>query len=608
MNITTKQDKKQYIYGYDFDGTSDHLPILPNSVIITGRYKKDEKILRKVVGDVPIYFLPDNVEHTDENIGKHKGEVVKKLGLRRFFDDNEIQHKIIQEMNPEVTVIHVNPDAIKYVVLTSEGTGIPIAHHLALEGYEVYVGQAESFKELGIESTKEEDEKLQKSQELYKGILPKYPAQKLLKVLEKVKNKDDYFIYCDLNSLYTYGERLLKAGFKKGIFPTKKDYDFEKGREQAMEFVEKHYPDIKIIPFQKVKTVEEARKIVEETEVPLVIQSEGDFVSTICPPDDVEINKTEILSALDKHASEYAKGEIILKEKLVQPVEITPQIVFWDGNPVYTCVDIETKNIGDGENNGNQVGCGTNLIIRTNLDDKINKISFPPIVYEMAKNRKGIFIWDISIYFTEKGMYFGEFCSNRFGYDCVLTEMCMAGGVSKYFDSLQSLKNPLKTIFGAAARVFNLKLSKESEITVLDDDYVWVYETKMKDGKFVSLGVYWDLAVITGEGDTIEEAVANVYDGPDMISFKERYMRTKDDFLRDYPTSIINRFNAVNTLYFNVPEFGYVSDNKSDYENRIKILKNQMDSEYDSKLKSVKDEYSKEIVSIREEIKRIIHA
>lgn len=606
MNTTTKNTKIQY--GYDYDGTADHIPMLPNSVVITGRTKKEEAGMRKNVGDATIYFLPSDIENTLETITEFKSSKINELGIRRFFENNPDEAEIIQSLCPNTKVILVKPDALNYVVFTSEGTGLPIAHHLMLEGYNVLVGQAETFKELGIESTPDEDKKLKDSQVLFKDIIKKkYPALKLLSALEKIKDKDNYFVYCDLNSLYKYGERLLKAGFTKGIFPTKEDYDFEKGREQAMDFVEENYPDIKIIPFEKVKTVEEAKKLVEESEVPLVIQSEGDFVSTICPPDDLEINKTEILSALEKHASDYSKGEIILKEKLIQPIEITPQIVFWNGEPVFTDIDIETKNIGDGENNGNQVGCGTNLIIRTELEDKINKIAFPPIVYEMAKKHTGIFIWDISIYFTKKGMFFGEFCSNRFGYDAVLTEMCMSGGAGAYFEGIQSLKNPLQRAFGAATRVFNLKLQKEAEIAVNEDDNTWVYEAKLDKGRMVSLGVFWDLAVITGCGDTITDAVEQIYETLPTLSFKEKYTRTKDDFYKDYPTSIIHRFNTMNHINFDTPDFEYNEEESKDYTEKMEIEKQSMKTDYEKSLKDKDKEYQGNIKSIRDEIKSIIN-
>lgn len=437
-----------------------------------------------------------------------------------------------------------------WIILTADGSGFPIAHHLQQEGKKVFVGQIQDKKELKNGDVEKPEDKQLRLQE-FKGIVQKYPADKLVKSLKKVKNKDEYFIFCDRNNLWFYSEQLLKAGFTKGIFPTKKDFDMEKEREEAMNFVEENYPDVQIIPHQKVKTVEEAKKLVEESEVPLVIQSEGDFVFTIVGPDDVEQSKQIILSSLDNHANEYAKGEIILKEKLVKPVEITPQMVFWNGDPVYTDIDIETKNVGNGENNGNQVGCGTNLIIRTKIDDEINRIAFPKKVYEIAKEHKGIFVWDISLYFTEEGIFFGEFCSNRFGYDSIFTEMTMAHGPSEFFERIMALESPIEHFkFGTAVRAFNLKVKEEQEIQTNNWKPVWIYDAKMKEGKVVTVGEDWDLAVVTGRGNSVVEAVENAYNNYEGLLFKEKYCRTKDDFLADYPTSIMRRFNETNEIYY----------------------------------------------------------
>lgn len=451
-------------------------------------------------------------------------------------------------MNPSETQVKT------WVVLSNGWDGLPIAYHLQMEGCEVIVGQVQDKSELKTGDDKEDPEDKEQRLLQYEGMIKKYPAAKLVKALKKVKNKDEYFIFCDQNSLWVYAEQLLKAGFTKGLFPTKADYDFEKGREEAMQFVKENYPGVKIINYEKYSTVEEAKAAVEASEVPLVIQSEGDYVSTIVGEDDVEKSKITILASLDKHEKDYAKGEIIIKEKLVKPIEITPQIVFWNGVPVFTDVDIETKNIGDGENNGNQVGCGTNLVIRTEISDEINNIAFPPKVYEMAKGRKGIFVWDISLYFTDNGIYFGEFCSNRMGYDALMTECYMSGGVIPHFEGIMEGVSPLLYNFGTAVRTFNLNRTKDQEITDGKPDTSWLYEVKMKDDKLMSVGDCWDLGVVTGVGDTVEEAVDDVYENYKELTFKEKYSRSKEDFLSDYPTSIVHRYKAVNGTYFNGPE------------------------------------------------------
>lgn len=476
----------------------------------------------------------------------------------------------------------VKQEIKKWVTLTFDASGMAIAHHLMEEGKDSVIAQVQSKTELK-EKDDEKPEDKKKRLHLFEGIVKKVPAAEMVKELKQVKNKDEYFIYCDRNNLWAYSEELLKAGFTNGIFPTQKDFEMEKEREDAMEFVEENYPDVQIIPYEKYATVEEVRKAVEEAETPLVIQSEGDFVSTIVGPDDVEQSKATILAALDKHEAEYKKGEIILKEKLVQPVEITPQIVFWNGNPVYTSIDIETKNIGDGENNGGQVGCGTNLIIRTEMDEPINAIAFPPKVYEMAAEHTGLFIWDISLYFTEDGIYFGEFCSNRFGYDALQTEMTMAHGPSEYFEKIMQGINPIAHFkFGTCVRAFNMKEVEDQEIQYENWKPIWLYDAYKKDDKVLSCGECWDLAAVTGRGQTIEEAVDNAYDNYDGLVFKEKYSRTKEDFLMDYPTSLIRRYNAVNGVYFTAP--AYTSQAQKDKEDLEKV--NSEYQTFKSKVKS----------------------
>src|ERR1035437_1009739 len=277
-----------------------------------------------------------------------------------------------------------NEKKFTFVVLTSGWDGMSVAYRLKCEGYDVIVGQTQDMAELKIDAKKETPEAQEKRRSNFEGMLNKRDAKELVRALIKVKNKDDYFIFCDLNSMWFYAEILVKAGFKYGIFPKKEDYEFEKSREDSMAFVKKHYKGIDIIPFNEFKNTEEAKKFLEKTPGVYVIQSKGDYVSTIVPSsDDPELACQQICNQMEKNKKDYDKGGIILKNKLIDPVEITPEIMFFNGEVVFTDIDIETKNIGDGNNNGNQVGCGSNLIIKTELKDKINSVAFPPIVYEM---------------------------------------------------------------------------------------------------------------------------------------------------------------------------------------------------------------------------------
>ena len=66
-------------------------------------------------------------------------------------------------------------------------------------------------------------------------------------------------------------------------------------------------------------------------------------------------------------------------------------------------------------------------MFKTKLSDEINRIAFPPKVYEMAKAHPGMFIWDASLLIDARTrkIYFGEFCPNRWGYDSFFTEIAM---------------------------------------------------------------------------------------------------------------------------------------------------------------------------------------
>lgn len=474
--------------------------------------------------------------------------------------------------------------------------GMPLAYRLQEEGCDVMVGQVQSKKELGQEETEDEKEKETRLKQ-YENLLDIVPADKLIESLKKLNNKEEYFILFDQNNLYPYAEELLAAGFTQGLFPTKEDYTFERDREAAMKFVENNYPDIKIINYEEFSTVPEAIAFLKGSQRVMVIQSKGDFVSTMVPQtDDIEKEREQMINHLERNKADFEKGGIILKDKLIHPIEITPQIMFYNGKVIFTDLDLETKNIGEGENNGDQTGCGSNLIIKTKLGDRINEIAFPAVIYSMAKERKGMFVWDISIYLTDEGMYFGEFCANRLGYDACMTEMEMSKGTHNYFSKITQGENPLEFIFGAAIRLFNLRNQKDREV-IWDksiDSHIWMYDIYGDvDKKKMSAGSSWDLGVVTAAANTIEEAVENLYTYASKISFKELYKKTKKDFLGMYPTSILFRFMQTNHNLFNVEDYKPIDN---EYQLAVK------EKEMESNISGMRRRYEGEISSIKTQL------
>ena len=67
---------------------------------------------------------------------------------------------------------------------------------------------------------------------------------------------------------------------------------------------------------------------------------------------------------------------------------------------------------------------------------------------------------------------------------------------------------------------------------------------KNERNNLVTIGTNWNLAVITGAGKSIHQAVNRLYKNVDNFAVVGAYYRPKDDFLSmDYTSSIISRLN-----------------------------------------------------------------
>ena len=125
--------------------------------------------------------------------------------------------------------------------MTSYGESLAISYHLIKEGANVLVGMVDDMT-TACEDEKEDPKVHTRRWEQYKGMMPILPADKWLKTLEKIENKDDWFIFIDFNNMYEYSEKLLAMGFTNGFFPTKLDHKLEEDSEFGKKFVEKNYP------------------------------------------------------------------------------------------------------------------------------------------------------------------------------------------------------------------------------------------------------------------------------------------------------------------------------------------------------------------------------
>jgi len=519
---------------------------------------------------------------------------------------------------------------MKYIWFTYDGSGLSIAKKLIDEGQTVIVAQIQNASELHSGKT-EEPEDRKKRLSVFDGMVPKHDAREVLKRMKNMHGKDDWFVIFDLNSLWYYAQIAVKLGFTNGFFPTEEDTLFEDDRDKGKELVKQYWPDLEVADVQEFKTIEEGIAFLEQSDDLYVLKANTEGDLTVVPKgDDPEQSHEALIGALKTNQKEYEKEGYILELKIPDPIEITPQMVFYNGKPVFTDIDIENKPIGAGSI-GNMTGCAGNLIIQTKMGEKINKIAFPKKVYEMAAQHPGLFIWDASILIDRrtKQLYFGEFCPNRWGYDAIFTELEMCGSVSAYFESIVAGKNPLKQKFGVGIRVFNIKKHEDCDVAVQDEQGIYFYDVKREDDHLVTVGSDWNLFVATGAADTIEEAVDHAFDriNPDM--FTDGYYRPKFDFNSyDYPNSIPQRYAFTNGMLFDAPQWRQKPDRASmkrlidglqhtldDHEQEMTTLQERHSKELseerersEKSIESVRQEKDTELAAIREEMENILES
>lgn len=457
-----------------------------------------------------------------------------------------------------------------FIILTFEGEGGSLVNALNKKGIKAFLGIVQDERDTltdeeqvkyDKENKKEKPEMKKRRLSLYDGMIKKYPAKDILQAMKNIKDKENYIVISGLNNVFRYTEIAQKMGFT-GLLPTQEDRLYEVDRNKGKELVKKHYPDLKVAEYQEFKTTEEGIKFLQGNNNTYVLKSMGDAGETVVPKNNnPEIGNQEIVDTLKNEKQDYEKNGYILEQKIMNGVELTPEAVFYNGELIFTDLDIETKTLFNGEL-GINVGCGIGLIVKTNPTDKINQIAFPKYVYEEAKKRKGIFIADAAIMFDKKTgqPYFLEFCQNRFGWDSFPIEITMSEGIDKFFNNLLKGENPLKYNFGASVRMFNLdqdeeryyrdglSLIWEKEV----DDYVFWYDIKKNKNKYETVGYGKDTGIVVAVGNSIEETINNVYDNISKVGFKDYGYRDKDDFLSEsYPQAILNRYNwgKENNLY-----------------------------------------------------------
>lgn len=566
--------KKHKNLAYDFDGVASTGLFEDGAYIITGEPESENGNILEALGDkkpnnIFNYPTPDELDENTSNvkIGIWKARVLKglmRLGVDKYYEDTEDQINIIREMNPKLEVIKVidgvPQEKLNFIVFTYDGTMLPIAHKLEKEGNRVIVGMIHDKKRILLpeeEYKPENPEKKEQRLSLFDNLIEKYSADEVLKIMKRIKDKENWVVLTDSNSNFYYTELALEMGYSKGIFPLQEDREMEVDRKKAKDFVKEHYEGIEVAEVKTFKTVEEGIQFLNDSDDLWVLKSQGDAGDTIVSvSQEPEIARDELIAALEEMKGAYEENGFLFEPRIIDPIELTPELIFCDGVPVQVSLNIELKNIAQGS--AVQTGCMANLIVKTDFEDRINKIAFPEIVHEMAKKRKGIFAWDLSILIDKKGkMFFGEYCSQRFGWDSFPTDLTMSADdegskvATPFFSSLLHKKNPMRKKFGFGVRMLNIgsqaKLIQEGTIQVKGEAEacVYLYEVKAdKEGKLVSTSQGFDFSVATAASDNLYEAIEKCYEYVEMVMFEGKFFRSRSDIM-DYgqPDSIMRRFD-----------------------------------------------------------------
>jgi phosphoribosylamine-glycine ligase len=450
---------------------------------------------------------------------------------------------------------------LKYLCISFDGAIFPVAHHLIEEGQTVWVCQIENGKDIGGSWVSDEDKEAKKRRmSLYDGIFNKHELKETLKMMEGIKDKSEWFFLPDHNSLYPISEKALKMGFEVGAFPTEEDYEREKDRMKSKEFVKLNYPGIVVDEVKEMKGVDKAIEFIRESDEIWCVKSDGNYGETIVPDkDDPKLAKEEVIAELERQKKDMDKGGLLLEPKIPQAFECAPQMAFWNGKPIYSTCEFETRMLGAADI-GPQTGGNENIVMNTPLDCELNKIAFPEAMMTIAKHTTGLFLADAGLLYDGSKFHFTEFAGNRWGWGGIFSEMAGTGSWSckHYFESVAKGKNPYRYKFASSLALYNMKEEKDypkGDLPVIlpkgKELPFFMYQVKMGENKqLVNVGYRSyesaPLGYVTASADTINDAAELLYEYLKDFSFKGVYYRPLADFLAtDYHSAIPVRYNKI---------------------------------------------------------------
>ena len=105
----TSETKTRVLVATDFDGTfgKDTVPMPPSEpqFVISGRtFQEYDGNIGRIAKDMPVYIRGSGEVGDAAHAGKFKAEMIEKLGVTHFLEDDPTQIAIIRKKCPNVVV------------------------------------------------------------------------------------------------------------------------------------------------------------------------------------------------------------------------------------------------------------------------------------------------------------------------------------------------------------------------------------------------------------------------------------------------------------------------------------------------------------------------
>jgi len=184
-------------------------------------------------------------------------------------------------------------------------------------------------------------------------------------------------------------------------------------------------------------------------------------------------------------------------------------------------------------------------------------------------------VWDVSVADNESlmvrrnGKVFISSNCRRYGYNCIFTELSTLPSAGYYFEKLlreEDIYDPKECKrFGASFKIFRVaefgqpREKIKSEDIILPEGFykdIWLLDVKKTSKGLETSNYGYDIAVVTGAGETLVEAFQKAYENTKKIVFDGYHWQLDMVLSKNYKNNILERFEFVKE-YFSLENINY---------------------------------------------------